>query len=135
MASQALSTPPQAVSSVATPKKPSPSPVPDSPGNWNHPRLAEIRRRQKKTSFTEANVNQILYNAAVILGTYILHSYMGSYVPIKYAHMLHPTEPNADNRKAQVHRKPPCHPDLSPSMGCQRVQHCHCSPAALEIQR
>ena len=39
-----------------------PLPPTDSPGNWRHPRLAEITRRQGKTVFSEKNARQIAYN-------------------------------------------------------------------------
>lgn len=49
----------------STPTKP--APATDSPGTWRHPRLNEITRRQKATSFTEKNVRQIAYNVVTLL--------------------------------------------------------------------
>ncbi|KAH6626424.1 nuclear pore complex component-domain-containing protein [Chaetomium sp. MPI-SDFR-AT-0129] len=46
------------------------APVTESPGNWKHPRLAEITRRQSQNVFGEKNIRQIVYNviALVIVG-------------------------------------------------------------------
>lgn len=46
------------------------TPVTESPGNWQHPRIDEITRRQNATVFTSDNVKTIVYNvgALVILG-------------------------------------------------------------------
>jgi nucleoporin POM34 len=38
----------------------------ESPGNWKHPRLAEITRRQGKNIFSEKNARQIAYNVAAL---------------------------------------------------------------------
>ncbi|KAL1870285.1 hypothetical protein VTK73DRAFT_2699 [Phialemonium thermophilum] len=48
-----------------TPTKPAP-PAVDSPGNWKHPKLAEITRRQSKAIFSEENVRSIAYNLAAL---------------------------------------------------------------------
>jgi len=48
---------------ASTPVKKTPQ-ITESPGNWKHPRLAEIIRRQNATVFTEANVRTIGYNIA-----------------------------------------------------------------------
>jgi nucleoporin POM34 len=40
--------------------------VADSPGNWEHPRLAEIARRRGRSTFSERNVNAIVYNVAAL---------------------------------------------------------------------
>ncbi|KAK3325402.1 nuclear pore complex component-domain-containing protein [Apodospora peruviana] len=53
--------------SLSTPAKQTPPPVRESPGNWRHPRLAEITRRQSKTTFGEKNIKQIAYNAAAFV--------------------------------------------------------------------
>ncbi|KAM7221700.1 Nuclear pore complex component domain containing protein [Rhypophila decipiens] len=52
--------------SLATPVKQTPPPVRESPGNWKHPRLAEITRRQSKTTFNEKNIRQIVYNIGAL---------------------------------------------------------------------
>ena len=49
-----------------TPVKQTPPPVRESPGNWKHPRLAEITRRQSKTAFNEKNIMQIVYNVGAM---------------------------------------------------------------------
>ncbi|KAK0635200.1 nuclear pore complex component-domain-containing protein [Bombardia bombarda] len=57
-----------ALTAVSTPVKQTQAapPVTDSPGNWRHPRLAEITRRQSRTVFSEKNARQIAYNVAAI---------------------------------------------------------------------
>ncbi|KAM7204206.1 Nuclear pore complex component domain containing protein [Rhypophila sp. PSN 637] len=52
--------------SLVTPVKQTPPPVRESPGNWKHPRLAEITRRQSKTTFNEKNIRQIVYNIGAL---------------------------------------------------------------------
>ncbi|KAL2269733.1 hypothetical protein VTJ83DRAFT_1917 [Remersonia thermophila] len=47
-------------------KQTAPAAAADSPGNWKHPRLAEITRRQSKNTFSEKNARQIVYNVAAI---------------------------------------------------------------------
>ncbi|CCC12455.1 hypothetical protein SMACR_06536 [Sordaria macrospora] len=37
-----------------------------SPGNWRHPRLAEITKRRSRTVFGERNVRQIAYNSLAL---------------------------------------------------------------------
>jgi nucleoporin POM34 len=44
----------------------------DSPGNWKHPRLAEITRRQSQNTFSEKNIRQIVYNAAALVSIGLL---------------------------------------------------------------
>ena len=44
----------------------------DSPGNWKHPRLAEITRRQGRTVFSEKNVKTIAYNFATLTLLWVL---------------------------------------------------------------
>ncbi|KAK3684760.1 nuclear pore complex component-domain-containing protein [Podospora appendiculata] len=41
-------------------------PVKESPGNWRHPRLAEITRRQSKNVFSETNIRNIVYNVGAL---------------------------------------------------------------------
>ncbi|KAK3327872.1 nuclear pore complex component-domain-containing protein [Cercophora scortea] len=41
-------------------------PVKESPGNWRHPRLAEITRRQSKNTFSETNIRTIVYNVGAL---------------------------------------------------------------------
>jgi nucleoporin POM34 len=43
-------------------------PVTESPGNWKHPRLAEITRRQSRNTFSEKNIRHIVYNVAALVG-------------------------------------------------------------------
>lgn len=44
----------------------------DSPGNWKHPRLAEITRRQSQNIFSEKNIRQIVYNAGALISVGLL---------------------------------------------------------------
>lgn len=53
-------------SAFLTPAKSTPPHVTDSPGNWEHPRIKEITRRQNASVFTSHNVKTIIYNFASI---------------------------------------------------------------------
>lgn len=44
----------------------------DSPGNWQHPRIKEITRRQQATVFGSDNVKTIIYNIAAFFIIYVL---------------------------------------------------------------
>ncbi len=79
MSSTALATPP----SVVTPVKKTAqlARVPDSPGNWKHPRLAEITKRQNATVFSEANVKTIVYNAAALAAVLMVRA-LGARMPM-----------------------------------------------------
>ncbi|KAL2257200.1 hypothetical protein VTK26DRAFT_518 [Humicola hyalothermophila] len=57
------------------------SAVNESPGNWKHPRLAEITRRQNKTIFSEKNLRQIVYNAGALVGIGAVRQIVLPYVP------------------------------------------------------
>lgn len=54
-----------------TPYKKTPSkniaPAAESPGNWQHPRIKEITRRQNRTVFTGDNVKTIIYNITALI--------------------------------------------------------------------
>ncbi|KAJ9148299.1 Nuclear pore complex component [Pleurostoma richardsiae] len=58
-----------------------PLPVSESPGNWKHPRLNEIARRQSASVFSEANIKTILYNIGALVIIWTLHSVFSSYGP------------------------------------------------------
>ncbi|KAK4137658.1 NPCC-domain-containing protein [Trichocladium antarcticum] len=62
--------------------------VKESPGNWKHPRLTEITRRQSKTIFSEKNIRQIAYNVAALFGVGVLREVVLPLVPAK---LLTPT--------------------------------------------
>ena len=64
-----------------TPVKQTPPPVRESPGNWKHPRLAEITRRQSKTSFNEKNIMQIVYNVVAFAGVALLRKVLLPFWP------------------------------------------------------
>ncbi|KAI1084156.1 NPCC-domain-containing protein [Whalleya microplaca] len=72
----ALSTPKKTPTTPATP-------VVDSPGNWKHPRLQEITRRQSKNNFTEKNIKHIAIDIAVFLAVLGIHSLLASFLPPK----------------------------------------------------
>lgn len=42
------------------------TPATESPGNWQHPRIDEITRRQSATVFTSDNVKTIVYNVTAL---------------------------------------------------------------------
>jgi nucleoporin POM34 len=52
---------------LTTPSKPTPAPAAESPGNWQHPRMKEITRRQQATTFGSDNVKTIIYNLAALV--------------------------------------------------------------------
>lgn len=51
---------------VSTPTKAAASPSAESPGNWKHPRLREIIKRQNASTFSDKNVKKIAWNVAAI---------------------------------------------------------------------
>lgn len=57
--------------------------VKESPGNWKHPKLQEITRRQNKTTFSEKNVLQIAYNVAIMAGLHLLRQWVLPLTPLK----------------------------------------------------
>jgi nucleoporin POM34 len=67
---------------LSTPTKTAPAePLQDSPGNWRHPRLAEITRRQQKTTFGERNINKIAYNVVALIALFFVYRFTARYVP------------------------------------------------------
>lgn len=57
----------------STPVKQTTPAATESPGNWRHPRLAEIAQRQSRSTFSERNIRQVVYNAVAIVGVLVLH--------------------------------------------------------------
>ncbi|KAK4105077.1 NPCC-domain-containing protein [Parathielavia hyrcaniae] len=57
------------------------TPVTDSPGNWKHPRLAEITLRQSQNTFSEKNIRQIVYNVAALVTLGLLQQVVLPFVP------------------------------------------------------
>ena len=55
--------------------------VKESPGNWKHPRLSEISRRQNRTTFSENHIRQIVYNVAALAGVGVLREVVLPLVP------------------------------------------------------
>ncbi|KAI1376458.1 NPCC-domain-containing protein [Hypoxylon crocopeplum] len=71
-----------AQTSFSTPKKSTPAtPVTDSPGTWQHPRLQEIIRRQDATNFTDNNIKHITINVAVLATCILIHSFLTRVLP------------------------------------------------------
>lgn len=66
---------------LTTPSKATPSPVADSPGNWQHPRMKEITRRQQATTFGSDNVKTILYNIAAVMVIHLIRLAAAGYGP------------------------------------------------------
>lgn len=68
---------------LATPSKatPAPAPVADSPGNWQHPRIKEITRRQQASVFSSDNVKTIVYNLAAIIIIHVIRLAAAEYGP------------------------------------------------------
>ena len=69
----------------STPVKQITTPVPaatESPGNWKHPRLAEITRRQSQNVFSEKNIRQIVYNAAALVSIGLVRQVVLPLVPL-----------------------------------------------------
>lgn len=69
---------------VSTPTKAAPSPAPETPGNWRHPRLQEITRRQNASTFSDKNVRKIAWNIAAIAAATALIAVLHKYVPFSY---------------------------------------------------
>ncbi|KAH8888903.1 NPCC-domain-containing protein [Thozetella sp. PMI_491] len=65
----------------ATPIKQAALPVKESPGNWKHPRLAEIQRRQSRTVFSDKNAKTVAYNAATLAVVLFSRSIVSSVLP------------------------------------------------------
>ncbi|KAK4149447.1 nuclear pore complex component-domain-containing protein [Chaetomidium leptoderma] len=69
---------------MATPVRQTASTVPagtESPGNWKHPRLAEITRRRSQNIFSEKHIRQIVYNAAALVSVGLLRQVVLPLVP------------------------------------------------------
>ncbi|KAK4680251.1 hypothetical protein QC764_211440 [Podospora pseudoanserina] len=71
------------VRSTPTKQISSPSAFTESPGNWKHPRLAEITARQARTTFSQKNVLQIVYNVVAIAGVQVLRRFLLPHLPIR----------------------------------------------------
>lgn len=50
--------------------------VKESPGNWKHPRLAEITLRQNRTTFSQKNVLQVAYNIGAIAVVKVVRNFL-----------------------------------------------------------
>lgn len=70
-----------ATRSVRTPvKQTATAPVTESPGNWKHPRLAEITRRQNAKQFSGRDISTILWNIVFLAGLFVAQ-FMATYLP------------------------------------------------------
>jgi hypothetical protein len=66
----------------STPVKQASQPVAtDSPGNWKHPKLAEITRRQRRTEFSERNIKTICFNGLALVISVMLRQLVASKLP------------------------------------------------------
>ncbi|KAK5134767.1 hypothetical protein LTR08_006142 [Meristemomyces frigidus] len=86
----ASSSPLTAVTSVLakanlTPQKagtpPQPSPAVSTPGQWQHPRMDEVMKRQHATNFDASNVRVLGLNAAILLASFLLPMLAHSALP------------------------------------------------------
>lgn len=80
----ALSQAKTTTTTTTTPVKQTTTPVravTDSPGNWKHPRLAEITRRQSKNVFSEKHIKQIVYNVGALAAIGVLRQVVLPHVP------------------------------------------------------
>lgn len=59
------------------------APVKESPGNWRHPRLAEITQRRSKTVFSEKNARQIAYNIGALATIVVLRGFVRPRLPAR----------------------------------------------------
>lgn len=89
MSSRALSTPQKAPSTPAAQSTGTPS-TPNT-GTWQHPRMAEIVRRQNKSTFTDRNLRSAIINAVALFGSYLLERFGRSKFPSVFS-KFGPTE-------------------------------------------
>lgn len=54
-----------------------PSPAPMTPGKWEHPRMAEIIRRQQRTTFDQTHVQRVLFSTATLVVSYFVPRFVG----------------------------------------------------------
>lgn len=66
---------------LTTPSKATPPAAVDSPGNWQHPRIKEITRRQQATTFSSDNVKTIVYNLAAVIIIHLIRVAAAEYGP------------------------------------------------------
>lgn len=77
---------------LSTPTKTAPAePLQDSPGNWRHPRLAEITRRQQKATFGERNINKIACNVVALVALFFIYRFVVRYAPATLVLLLSAT--------------------------------------------
>ncbi|KAI0205184.1 nuclear pore complex component-domain-containing protein [Astrocystis sublimbata] len=74
---------PTAKTAVSTPIKAPATPVTESPGTWQHPRLREITRRQEASTFGDKNIRLIIINISILILLVIMHSFIKKALPSK----------------------------------------------------
>ena len=73
------------MASKSLPSTPKASPQPQeaavpSPGNWRHPQLKEIVKRQSAATFDYRNVRKIVWNGGALILTLFLGKYLSQIV-------------------------------------------------------
>lgn len=69
---------PQKGSSASTPQKQTVSPAVSTPGQWQHPRMQEVIRRQNATRFDSRNMRVVGLNAVLMLASVLLPAFAGT---------------------------------------------------------
>ncbi len=123
----------------STPTSQTPPPLTATPttGSWQHPKIAEIARRQSQATFTDRNLNWILWNGGALLSTWGLSwttqqayvfcnqsSLRGSDSPPAQAMDIYPPHLSFRLRVMVTSRPPPLFPR----------QHPHCAGPSLPTQ-
>lgn len=78
---------PSSILKLSTPSKPPSTPTtqttPSTPqtGTWQHPRFAEISRRQNATTFSDRNVRSVVYNVGSLLCCWMGERFIKSRFP------------------------------------------------------
>ncbi|KAI0398126.1 NPCC-domain-containing protein [Xylariaceae sp. FL0594] len=76
--------PASAQTTLATPTKPATKPEEtESPGTWQHPRLQEITRRRRASTFTEKNMRHIVINLSLLVVLFVVRSFVLKALPSK----------------------------------------------------
>ncbi|KAK5662791.1 hypothetical protein OQA88_6200 [Cercophora sp. LCS_1] len=107
MASSALSPAARAVLTPVKQTTTTPPPATESPGDWRHPRLAEITQRQARSVFSEKNAKQVLYNSFAWLILYISRRVARSYLPAKLYDSRHTNRIENSQADRATSRFPP----------------------------
>ncbi|EMC93948.1 hypothetical protein BAUCODRAFT_36408 [Baudoinia panamericana UAMH 10762] len=81
--------------SITTPQKPStpqqqPTPAAPTPGQWQHPRMQEIIRRQNATRFDSSNLRVIGMNAAFLVASVLVPLFGAKTLPSSWIRAIEP---------------------------------------------